>query len=412
MNRIRSPSPSNVTRLYRRGFFRDFLRGCGIHHIKWFTLLLIAFISCVVPNVAAADKTGNDREAELENLRERIKDVETGLDKARDRSDRLQNELRDNEIAAGELALRIKELDEAIANKLDRIDEINHVIAKHENSLSAERQQLARQIRSAYMAGRSDYIKLLLNQEDPARVGRVLAYHDYYNRARTETIRTISDKVNLVNELKNTLQKELAALETLKERQLERSINLAESREYRESILAELQEYITTQGDELKVLRENEQQLSQLLNELDQREDSILFFEDIPPFDTLKGALVWPVEGKLLNSFGSSRGKNLEWKGVRIGTDIGREVRAVHTGKVVFAGWFRNLGLLIILDHGDEYMSLYGYNQTLLKKPGDWVLAGETIALSGDSGGQHTAGVYFEIRHQGKPLNPAIWCRR
>lgn len=394
MNRNSLPLPSNPRR------------------IEWSALLLFLLSCCVLSNVATADKTGNDREAELETLRERIKDVQSGLDEARDRSDRLQDELRENEIAAGKLALRIKELDQAIANKQVRIDEINQVIARHEKSLSTERRQLARQIRSAYMAGRSDYIKLLLNQEDPARVGRVLAYHDYYNRARTETIRAISDKVNLVNALKTTLQDELAALETLKQRQLERSRRLAESRESRESILAELQDYIAEQDSELKTLRENEQQLSKLFNELDQREDSILFFEDIPPFDTLKGALAWPIDGKLLNRFGSRRGKNLDWKGVKIGSDIGKEVRAVHTGKVVFADWFRNLGLLIILDHGDEYMSLYGYNQTLLKKPGDWVLAGETIALSGDSGGQRTAGVYFEIRHRGKPLNPAIWCRR
>jgi len=395
MNRNKLPLPSNP------------------HRIEWSGLLLFILSCCVLPNVATADKTGGkDREAELENLRERIRDVESGLDKAHDRSDRLQDELRENEIAAGELALRIKELDAAIVNKQNRIDEINQVIARHERSLSAERQQLARQIRSAYMAGRSDYIKLLLNQEDPARVGRILAYHDYYNRARTKTILAITDKVNLVNKLKTTLQDELTALETLKERQQERNRRLAQSRESRESILAALQDYIEEQDSELKTLRENEQQLSRLFNELDQREDSILFFEDIPPFDTLKGALTWPIDGKLLNRFGSRRGKNLEWKGVKIGADIGKEVRAVHTGKVVFADWFRNLGQLIILDHGDEYMSLYGYNQTLLKKPGDWVLAGETIALSGDSGGQRTAGVYFEIRHRGKPLNPAIWCRR
>jgi len=361
----------------------------------------------------AGDKPAlEDKAAELESVRSQIKDVQTGLDAALDESDKLQDQLRKNEIAAGKEALKLKGLEEQIVLKHLKLDELNNAIARQEKVLETERQHLAGQIRAAYMTGRSDYLKLLLNQEDPVLVGRVLAYYDYYNRARTSSIYSISSKVDLISQLREAIQTETDALEELKVHQLARSEEIRAYRESRSAILVRLQDYITEQGLQLKSLQEHEQELASLLQELDKREDSIVFFEDIPPFNTLQGKLNWPIKGKLLNSFGSiRRGAALKWQGVKISGEPGNEVRAVHTGKVIFADWFRNMGLLIILDHGDDYMSLYGYNQNLLKKPGDWVLAGEIIAYVGDSGGQKEPGVYFEIRHHGEPLNPALWCK-
>ncbi len=171
------------------------------------------------------------------------------------------------------------------------------------------------------------------------------------------------------------------------------------------------------QGLELQALQQQEQETKILLEKLSEKQARenlgiTAVFEDIPPFSSLKGKLDWPVEGKLVTRFGSyKRGEKLKWHGVIIDAKIGVEVQAVSGGQVVFADWFRNLGLLIIIDHGDSYMSLYGYNQSLLKNTGDWVLPGEVIALAGDSGGQLRSGVYFEIRNNGSPVNPAKWCR-
>ncbi|MBI4005657.1 MAG: peptidoglycan DD-metalloendopeptidase family protein [Gammaproteobacteria bacterium] len=377
----------------------------------WFTSCLIFLFTAGITN--AEDKPAHeDKSAELESVRSQIKDVQTGLNAARDESDKLQDELRKNEIAAGKEALKLKGLEEQIILKHNKLDKLNNVMNRHEKALVTERNYLAQQIRAAYTTGRSDYLKLLLNQEDPALVGRVLAYYDYYNRARTNSIYSISEKVDLINQLHKAIQTETVALEELKVRQLARSEEIQAYRESRSAILVRLQDYITEQGLQLKSLQEHEQELAILLEKLDNYEDSIVFFEDIPPFNTLQGKLNWPIEGKLLNSFGSKRkGASLKWQGIKISGEPGNEVRAVHTGKVIFADWFRNMGLLIILDHGDDYMSLYGNNQNLLKKAGDWVLAGETIAYVGDSGGQSNPGVYFEIRHRGEPLNPALWCR-
>lgn len=363
--------------------------------------------------VLAAD---DDRQQELDSINEQIRDVKTDLDEARSESERLQEELKQTEIAAGREALRIKGLEEQIDKQNERLRELEAVINKHEQALAGERAELARQIRAAYMAGRSDYLKLLLNQEDPARVGRVLAYYDYYNRARTRSIHSIQDKLDLIAELRDNIVSETAALEQLKQRQLARRHDLESYRESRSEILQKLGIEIDKKGSQLKSLQDQKQKLTELLEQLDKQEralDSPGFYQDLTPFSSLRGKLDWPVKGTILNHYGSKRrGDSLKWQGVRISGKSGDEVQAVHGGKVIFADWFRNLGLLVILDHGGGYMSLYGYNQSLLKKPGDWVLAGETIAYVGDSGGQSVPGVYFEIRHNGKPVNPGLWCRR
>ena len=377
-----------------------------------FFCLVIAF--CCSFSIRAADNAAAIQTNDLESVRSQIEEVKSNIDLAKSASDDLQEELRLTEIAIGKQSLNLRDLEEHIQKRYDRLDQLNKIIAEHEQSLASEQQYLAGQIRSAYINGRSDYLKLLLNQEDPAKVGRVLAYYDYYIKARTRSINSIRDKVRLVNELRASLESETGSLEQLKQRQLVKKEELLSYRESRNSILERLQDDIKSKGQELESLKEHEHKLAMLLDRLDNTRDSTVVFDDTTPFSTLKGNLEWPVSGKLQVTFGSLRrkGTSLRWQGVKIAASAGEEVHAVHNGKIIFADWFRNLGLLVIIDHGDGYMSLYGYNQDLLKKTGDWVLAGEPIAHVGDSGGQITPGVYFEIRHQGKPLNPTLWCRK
>ena len=377
-----------------------------------FFCLVIAFY-CSFPSQAEDNATA-EQANDLETVRSQIQEVESNIDEARSESDKLQEELRLTEIAIGKQASNLRELEGHIQKRYDRLAQLNKIIAEHEQSLAREQQYLAGQLRSAYMNGRSDYLKLLLNQEDPAKVGRVLAYYDYYIRARTRSINSIRDKVRLVNELRASLESETGSLEQLKQRQLVKKEELLTYRESRNSILERLQDDIKSKGQELGSLKEHERKLAMLLDKLDRSRDSTVVFDDTTPFSTLKGNLEWPVSGKLQITFGSLRrkGTSLRWQGVKIAAKAGAEVHAVHNGKIIFADWFRNLGLLVIIDHGNGYMSLYGYNQDLLKKTGDWVLAGEPIAHVGDSGGQITPGVYFEIRYQGKPLNPTLWCRK
>ena len=374
-------------------------------------LIVVCIISL---SIRAEDNAVSKETNSLESVRSQIEEVESNIDAARSESDKLQEELRLTEIAIGKQSLNLRELEEHIQKRYERLEQLNKIIAAHEQSLANEQQYLAGQLRSAYMNGHSDYLKLLLNQEDPAKVGRVLAYYDYYIKARTRSINTIRDKVNLVDKLRESLRSETDSLEQLKQHQLVKKEELLDYRESRNTILERLQEDIKSKGQELESLKEHEHKLSLLLDKLDSSRDSTDIFDDTTPFSSLKGNLEWPVTGKLQVTFGSQRrkGTSLRWQGVKIAAEAGAEVHAVHNGKIIFADWFRNLGLLVIIDHGNGYMSLYGYNQDLLKKTGDWVLAGEPIAHVGDSGGQITPGVYFEIRYQGKPLNPTLWCRK
>jgi len=358
-----------------------------------------------------------EKSAQLDTVRTQIENVKTSMEKARHETDTLQTELKINETYAGSIALNIREIEKQLQQRNTRQNKLTYNKSLHEEALADQKQALSQQIRSAYMVGKNDYMKLLLNQEDPARVGRALAYYDYHNQARARQINTVNTEIEAIIQLENNIRRENDALLKLKENQLAKTREIAQSRSERENILAKLLNELEKQGLELEALQQQEQETKNLLEKLieeQSREDhgSVAFFADIPPFNSLKGKLDWPIKGKLLTRFGSRKqGGILKWQGVVINAETGVDVQAISGGQVVFADWFRNLGLLIIIDHGDGYMSLYGYNQSLLKKTGDWVLPGEIIALAGDSGGQLRSGVYFEIRNNGSPVNPAKWCR-
>ncbi len=373
---------------------------------NYYLFFLVIFLT---PITTLADKA-----SELESLRIRIKDVETKIRGAQDEAERLRKELRENEITTAETLTRLHDIELAISEKNAELKELSFEQLEYEKAMELEKEKLIHQIRSAYRIGRNDYIKLILNQQDPVLMGRALAYYDYHNRARTERIDNVKQTLASLSEIQSSIQSETLKLETLKSEHENKLTDFHQYRASRYDIITRLQNYIAEQDVELQTLQENERELGKLFQGLKQEETvAIEMFEDMPPFNTLKGLLDWPVNGKLLKRFGNSKkGGNLKWQGVLIDAETGTDVKAIGTGKVVFADWFRNLGLLIIIDHGDEYMSLYGHNQNLLKNTGDWVLAGEKIATVGDSGGQQDTALYFEIRKGAEPLNPTLWCRK
>lgn len=364
-------------------------------------------------SVVAAD-SNSAKESELKDIRTRIKDVETRIKSAQDETEKLQKELRDNEVSTAETLTRLNDIESSISKKHAELKDLLSEQAGHEAALKTEKEKLTHQIRSAYQIGRNDYLKLILNQEDPALVGRALAYYDYHNRARSERINQVKQSLLDLEQIQSLIRNETAQLESLK---LQHQVKLNDFNQYRATrgdISKRLQKYISEQGVELRMLQENERELGVLFQDLKQEKAvTIEIYEDMPPFGSLKGKLDWPVKGRLLKHYGSNKkGNDLKWQGVLIDAKSGTSVNAISTGKIVFADWFRNLGLLIIIDHGHGYMSLYGHNQNLLKNTGDWVLAGEQIATVGDSGGQTNTALYFEIRKGAKPLNPSLWCKR
>ncbi|TDJ17795.1 MAG: hypothetical protein E2O62_04770 [Gammaproteobacteria bacterium] len=396
-----------------------FMFSLFIHHsyLHRCSGLILVFLLIFLASQKLYAEDLEEKSAQLDSVRNRIEDVKTNIAKARLKTNTLQAELKKNETSAGNIALNIREIEKQLRQRGKRLEVLNKKKIFHEKALAKQKNALAQQIRSAYMVGKNDYIKLLLNQEDPTRVGRVLTYYDYHNQARVRQINSVKSEIEAITQLENNINRENDALRKLKQNQLAKNREIGESRKERERILSNLLDELEKQGLELQGLQQQEQETKSLVEKLSEgqareNQGSVAIFEDIPPFNSLKGKLDWPVEGRLFTRFGSRKqGGKLKWQGVVIDAETGVEVHAVSGGQVVFSDWFRNLGLLIIIDHGDGYMSLYGYNQSLLKKTGDWILPGEIIALAGDSGGQLRSGVYFEIRNNGAPVNPAKWCR-
>ncbi len=377
------------------------------------TLILLFLAS---PPVAVAQDEGAGlakiKEQELEEVREKISDLKKSMDRsARDR-DRLTEDLQNAEVGIAEKRLRLQDLERERAYSAKRLAELDAAIAQREAVLARESGRLSAQVRAAYMSGSQEKIKLLLNQRDPAMLGRMMAYYRYFNDYRADNIGAVSTKIRELATMHSEVAAEevrLADLARTRSAELEK---LAAAQQDRQALLAALKDRMAAEGREIERLAAQEKDLARLIAEL----TSIL--SDYPitseePFSEHRGRLTWPVAGTLLRDFGQPRvGGELRWNGVVLTAPRGREVRSVYHGRVAFADWLAGMGLLVIVDHGEGYMTLYGYNETILKNAGDWVAPGDVIATVGDSGGQAEAGLYFEIRRGTQPLNPRRWVTR
>jgi septal ring factor EnvC (AmiA/AmiB activator) len=289
---------------------------------------------------------------------------------------------------------------------------LDATLAQREAHLEKESSALAAQVRSAYQSGSQEKIRLLLNQRDPATLGRLMAYYDYLNDYRAENIEAVMAEIRELDVLRGQIAAEEARLSDLARSRYAELTRLNSSLEERTALLVSLRERIRREGAEVERLAAQEKDLTRLIAEL----TSIL--SDYPisseqPFSDHKGRLTWPVAGRLLHDFGQPRGGGtMKWNGVVLEARRGTEVRAVYHGRVAFADWLAGMGLLVIVDHGEGYMTLYGYNETILKKAGDWVAPGDVLATVGDSGGQSEAGLYFELRSGARPVNPRVWITR
>ena len=375
-------------------------------------ILSLLGLAAAVSAQDSHDELAKVREQELENVRERISNLKQSMDAAAEERDRLTGELQDLEIAISEQRMRLKEIERDQKYTANKKQALDAELADREQHLDEESGALAAQVRMAYMSGSQEKIKLLLNQRDPATLGRLMAYYRYLNDYRAENIAAVVEQIRKLDELRAQIAAEEARLSTLARTRYDELGRLNTSQENRKTVLASLRRKIANEGEEVDRLAAQEEDLTRLIAEL----SSIL--SDYPitseqPFSTHKGRLTWPVAGTLLHDFGQPRvGGSVKWNGVVLAAPRGREVRAVYHGRVAFADWLAGMGLLVIVDHGEGYMSLYGYNETILKNTGDWVAPGDVIATVGDSGGQPQAGLYFEVRKGTRPESPRLWVTR
>ena len=373
------------------------------------TSLLLLGLAAVALGQDSSGELTKVKERELEEVRERISELKQSMDAAAEEHDRLAGELQELEVAISERRMRLKEIERDRQYTANKKQQLDNELAERELHLDEESEALAAQVRTAYMSGNQEKIKLLLNQRDPATLGRLMAYYRYLNDYRAENIEAVVEEIRKLDELRSQIAAEEARLTALARARYDELGKLNKSQEGRTELLASLRNRIASEGKEVDQLAGQEKDLTRLIAEL----SSIL--SDYPisseqPFSEYKGRLTWPVAGTLLHDFGQPRvGGNIKWNGVVLAAPRGREVRAVYHGRVAFADWLAGMGLLVIVDHGEGYMTLYGYNETTLKNTGDWVAPGDVIATVGDSGGQQQASLYFEIRRGTKPEDPRRW---
>ena len=379
--------------------------------LSWLTILLVATWA------GASAKEAVDETIDPATLLQEIQALEDGIEAYRkdlettqDQAGELESDLEDNEKQQNALIQRVRELEgdlDFTRRELRRLqNRESHLLA----SSAEQRHYLSQQIRAAYRLGNQEYFKVLLNQQDPDEIARMLAYYDYLNTARASQIggyrETLAELTTVTRAVED---RSLALVDMRNDLELEQQL-LLESRTRREKTLAQLRVSITTAGSEIARRERNRSQLESLLARIESGFGGLGASD--APFRTLHGSLPMPVIGKVVNRFGSRRAAGkLRWNGIFIAADQGDPVRAIHYGRVVFSDWLRGFGLLLIISHGEGYMSLYGHNEVLLRKTGDWVTAGEAVAAVGRTGGADRDGLYFEIRSSGKPTDPQRWCR-
>jgi septal ring factor EnvC (AmiA/AmiB activator) len=357
--------------------------------------------------VAGAD--AQDGEAELERVRQAIESIERRIARQQSDMDAGMRELRAVEVEIGAAQGRLVRLRQERSQQQRELESLNSQARAVAQRLDGERAALGQQVRLSYLLGREELLKLVLNQESPTTLGRMVVYYDYLNKARGERIGHVSNELRQLETLAmaaRDAEAELARVAAASEREL---AALEASRSRRSRVVEELESALVSADRELESLRADEKRLTDLVNELD---DVLRAFPSgaEEPFANLKGRLTWPVGGRIIDDYGQVRGEGpLRWNGVVLEAERGTPVRAIYYGRVAFSDWLPGLGLLLIVDHGNRYLSLYGYNEVLLKESGDWVEPGEVLAQVGDSSGRAGAALYFELRHRGEPIDPHAW---
>jgi septal ring factor EnvC (AmiA/AmiB activator) len=369
----------------------------------------VAVCAAVLVASLVLAQSAKERDAQLQAVRKEIKALESRLAGQVAQREDTSRALRSAEVEAAAEARKLAELRAQLRAQQGQQRSLGEQTKGANARLVRQRTVLASQVRLSYMNGRQELFKLLLSQESPATLGRMLVYYDYFNRARSERIGAVSAEVGKLRELGSEGDRVAMELAELEAAQAAQVAALAQARDERKAAVAKLEESIASASAAVTKLRADEKRLSELVAKLTELLAGFPVGTE-QSFGKLKGKLAWPVQGRLAGDYGQPRGDGpVKWSGVLLEASQGTPVRAVYRGRVAFADWLPGLGLLIIVDHGDGYMSLYGHNEVLLKEPGDSVEPGEPIAQVGDTGGQSRPGLYFEIRRNGEPVNPHPW---
>jgi len=359
----------------------------------------------------ANNKDPEQTRKELKSLNKKIAKLQKSQNKNINKRNKTQKKLKETEIEIGKISKKASKTEQQLIKSKSEINAQNVRYSQLSESKKQQQGALIADLRANYTAGRQEYLKLILNQKDPQTLARHVRYYEYFQKARIGRIDEFNQTMSELLEITQRLEKEAQRLETLTAQLKKQKSALKEAQAQRSLSLSKLSTTISSQKQKIKEWQTSQKHLEKILDTL------INTLSDLPanigeiPFNKRKGKMYWPTNGQVSNKFGSRRAQGrLKWNGVLIKAPSGHAVRAIHGGRVVFSDWIRSYGLLIIIDHGNGYLSLYGHNQSIYKEAGDWITAGEKIASVGNSGGSQSPGLYFEIRTGEKPINPKHWC--
>ncbi|MFT6206703.1 MAG: septal ring factor EnvC (AmiA/AmiB activator) [Colwellia sp.] len=372
----------------------------------------IVGLSCMLMSESLAqqssDNENNPKKTNqaLSKVQQQITDQQKSIKQTSNARSALEKQLRNDDIS---IAKVVKAMIKTNTNFEDTQLTLKN-LAQEKLSLTHKKQQqekvLAQQLRAAYTSGNHDYLTLLLNQKSPASVERTVTYYKYLNDARIKEIDQFQIVLSDLLAVTTQHQEQAQKLNILKQQQTEQKVAFQGSKQERKNTLRAINKELLNSKQLLAKLVAEEENLVvalQRIATLSQQSAELVGLKK------LKRKLSWPIKGKISHSFGSRKQGYLKWKGILLAAPVGKQVKAIHNGTVLFSDWLKGYGLVTVLDHGAGYMSLYGHNQALLKSVGDRVETGEPIALVGQSGGQSQSGLYFEIRRDGQAVNPKAW---
>ena len=400
-------------------------------------LLLLA-----LPVLAAAGEADN-KKSELEALRARLQNLQKDYQAAQESKQEVSDGLRQSERAISESTRQLHQMEWQMQSVRHDLQDVRKTAQSIETRIRIQQERLSKALKASYQRGQGDALKLILQGADPNQSARDLHYFAMLSRAQLTLIDSLRADLARLDSLHQTAAEKMKALAQIQQaRQVEQRKLIADKRE-RQRVLQKLSTHIQQQRREIATLKRDEARLTDLVERLARlvvrppkpRGKPVKVpaateagatgdrpvavntqtpepFQADKPFSGLKGLLHLPVQGELMNRFGAPREESgLSWKGLFIRAASGAVVKAIASGQVVFSDWLRGFGNLIIVDHGEGYMSLYSNNESLYKQVGDAVRPGDAIAAVGNSGGQMDTGLYFEMRHQSRPFNPMIWVK-
>lgn len=372
-------------------------------------LLLAALLCGALPALAEDEVTPG----QIRALKEQIADIDQWLARAEKNRSSLERQLADIERDIGRLTRERRELRQQASEQQQRLNDLEKEEGELARTLESQRESLKKQIRAAWMEGDAPAVKVLLNEIDPDRIARTMTYYEYLSRDTVQRLETFNANLRQLRQTRQDVQATRVRLGKLEQDVEQRQEQLTANRSRRQQTLASLDTEIRDRRSERQELEADRERLEKLLREVEEAISSIPAPNESAPFKSLRNKLPWPAKGKVFSNFGDSYADGkLRRNGMMMNTAEDADIRAVHYGRVVFANWLRGFGLMTIVDHGDGYMTLYGHSSSLFTSPGDWVDAGQAIAAAGRTGGTNDPALYFEIRHNGKPVNPRSWLNK